>query len=219
MRSRLHIKRRPACTYAHTNRLFVQMYERTPPASAGLHPSGFSTQPCLSSELCVVVSGACLPHLEHVDRVVVISKPSLTSEVEVAVLSVVQEDVPLLGVDRHVDADCCQILLHRLSDCDMSGTIVGQILDIDRGGVGQLVVVRELIAGILKELARLCDVVIGRAGCARIIVSDCILVSELPGPVRSDRQNQRSTGGRSAERKPFSSRQPAPVSCRQTESC
>jgi hypothetical protein len=98
-------KRRPACTYAHTDRLFVQMYERTPPASAGLHPSGFSTQPSLSSELCVVVSGACQPHLEHVDRVVVISKPSLTSEVEVAVLSVVQEDVPLLGVDCHVDAD------------------------------------------------------------------------------------------------------------------
>ena len=65
---------------------------------------------CALTELDVVVAGVGDPHFKHVDGVVEVGDPAFAGEVEVAVLALLEEYVPVALLDGHVDADGGQIL-------------------------------------------------------------------------------------------------------------
>ena len=46
---------------------------------------------------------------------------AVTSEVEVALLALLEEDVPVLNLNGHFNADCGEVLLHGLSNGNMPG--------------------------------------------------------------------------------------------------
>ena len=79
----------------------------------------YTFQLCLllvnAAELAVVVAGIGDPHLEHVDRIVEVCEPAFACEVEVAGLALFEEDVPVNGLDSHLDAESGEVLLHALA--------------------------------------------------------------------------------------------------------
>ena len=75
--------------------------------------------------LAVVVAGVGDPHLEHVDGVVEVGEPAFTAEVIVAVLALLEEDVPVLRLNGHLDTERSKVLLHRFRDSNVGGTVVG----------------------------------------------------------------------------------------------
>ena len=105
-----------------------------------------------AAELAVVVAGIGGPHLKHVDGVVEVGQPALAREVEVALLALLEEDVPVLLLDGQLDADSGQILLDGLGSGDMTGVGVGQVLKLNGILGGELAVVAELVAGGLQQL-------------------------------------------------------------------
>ena len=82
-----------------------------------------------AAELAVVVAGVGDPHFEHVDRVVEVSDPAFTREVEVTGFTLLKEDVPVLGGDGKLDADGAEILLDGLRNRLVAGVLVDQVLD------------------------------------------------------------------------------------------
>ena len=67
-----------------------------------------------------------------------------------ALLSLIEEDIPFAGLDAHFNADLGEILLHGLGDRDMARAFIGQICDADRSLIGKHTVFK-LVAGALKE--------------------------------------------------------------------
>ena len=131
-----------------------------------------------AAELAVVVAGDGGPHLEHVDGVVEVSNPAFASEVEVALLALLQEHVPVLLRDAQLDADLGQILLDGLGDGNVAGGGVGQVLKLDGVGGGELAVL-EGVAGSLEQLDGLGD------GGVVIVVDGVGIVVALLGGARS----------------------------------
>ena len=88
------------------------------------------------AELNVVVTGTGGPHIQEADGIVVVSQPAVTSDGVVAVLTGVQEGVPLLVLQVHGDADACQSALQVFTD----GLVCfGGVVQVGQSGeVGQL---------------------------------------------------------------------------------
>ena len=106
-----------------------------------------------AAELAVVVAGIACPHLKHVDGIVEVCKPAFTSEVEVALFSLIQEYVPLTLINSHVDADLSEILLHDLSNTDVACTVVGQVCDVQRSICGKLAVFNRSASATINPLS------------------------------------------------------------------
>ena len=100
-----------------------------------------------AAELAVVVAGIGGPHLKHIDGVVEVGQPALAREVEVALLALLEEDVPVLLLDGHLVADSGQILLDGLARGVISGVGMGYVLKPNGILGGGLAVVAELVAG------------------------------------------------------------------------
>ena len=83
----------------------------------------------LATELAVVVTRCRNPHFKHVDWVVEVSNPAFTSNVEVSVLTLFKEYVPVLNLNCHLDTNSRKILLDRFSNCNVICVLVQEIFN------------------------------------------------------------------------------------------
>ena len=134
---------------------------------------------CALTELDVVVAGAGDPHVKEADGVVVVGEPAVTSDRIFAVLSGVQEGVPLLVLKLHVDADIGKSTLEILSDSLVA--VVG-VVEVGEGRevgelLGSLIILVILLESIYSGLEVAVESVSGNIVVAvEAVVVACVLI-------------------------------------------
>ena len=112
----------------------------------------------LAAILCVVVAGVGHPHIQEADGIVVVGQPAVAGDGVVAVLTGIQEGVPLLVFQVHGDADAGQSGLQVLTN----GLVVFiGVIQIGQGGkVGELLCIFVPGVVLLQDLNGLSEVVL-----------------------------------------------------------